>query len=759
MQTTPNHPTSTATTDVLLSRMLQAIENLAESQKAMGERQDRTLQAVEKLGERQDRTLQAVEKLGERQDRTLQAVEKLGERLELRLEKQDETLNLLRESIVAQQRTPLSASRGTAWMSPPDFPTSTYSVRPRKAALMPSYYDAALYRRLATRWRDRLVHFQLYGLLEMLGNDWFEEWMEIYGRTTQEDLDRILAQVPKPSSPGEPWTEKTHQRVFGDLVKAVEVQLVGNGARAGLKWVDTHKTSLENRRKPDGIFARADAPAGKLAWRDVVAVCEFKGSRAQRDDSVLIGQLIQDFTNVAASQPRRFMLGMSVVAQGDVYVHLCTIDRIYYSFVGKLPRLASAGTTSGQKPPRPAHSNEGRAVMCFLQLLYKQLGQDRGYLAQGPEGLSEDIRLRDLPLASVEIDENDYQNATIKLLNDCPIGGRRGQLFGSRSWIYEAAVVHSSGNNNIMLAVLKIHWCRGEGASEIRAHRKVLQLGLPYVPQLRFAGIIKNNSDLRGEVLLIEDAGINIGYYFMRPESIHKLIDVFAGYIDLILEGTAGIGGTSVMHRDISMANLLVANDKPRVIDWGCGIAYPSSHDGSPPPLGQSVTGTTPYMSVRTLCQQDKHSYVDDLESVFLVYSHCLCLKYGNRASQWCKGMWDGSSELSCLLDKRKVWLESQNTYMREMDLKRCPDALSSLAVRLYELLFDPNLYGQLDNLAKRPDDPRLTHLTAAKWADAIHSVTKDIAPEGPMPCLDRLRSFASSSSLPTGPVSAADGA
>ncbi|KAJ1672714.1 hypothetical protein EV182_006636, partial [Spiromyces aspiralis] len=260
---------------------------------------------------------------------------------------------------------------------------------------------------------------------------------------------------------------------------------------------------------------------------------------------------------MAASQPRRFMLGMSVVAQGDVYVHLCTVNWMYYSFVGKLPHLASAGTASSRKSPQPVHSKEERAVVCFLQLLYKQLGQDCGYLVQGPRGLSEDVCLRNLPLASIEVNDGNYLNATIK-------------LFGSRSWIYEAAVVHSSSDsNNIMGAVLKIHWCHGEAASEIRAHHKVLQLGLPYVPQLCFAGIIKNSSDLHGEVLLIENAGVNIGHYFTRPESICNLIDIFAGYIGLSLEASAGVGGISVMHRDISMANLLVHRHEPRVIDWG----------------------------------------------------------------------------------------------------------------------------------------------------------------------------------------------
>ncbi|KAJ1680070.1 hypothetical protein EV182_000751 [Spiromyces aspiralis] len=308
-----------------------------------------------------------------------------------------------------------------------------------------------------------------------------------------------------------------------------------------------------------------------------------------------------------------------------------------------------------------------------------------------------------------------------------------------------------------MRAVLKIHWCRSEAASEIRAHCRVLQLGLPYVPQLRFAGIIRNSSDLHGEVLLIENAGVNIGFYSISSGETQKLIDIFAGYIGLILEASTGVGGISVMHRDISMANLLVHRHEPRIIDWGCGIAYPSSHDGSPPPLGQSVTGTTPYMSVRTLCQQAKHSHVDDLESVFLVYSHCLCQNYGNRDTPWYKEMWHGSTELSHLLDKRRLWLASQDSYLSMMDLKRCPSVLSSLAMRLYSLLFDQNLYGQVDDLAKRPDDPRLTYLTAAKWADAIHSITKDITLKGPMPCLDRLRSFASSSSPPTEPASAAD--
>ncbi|KAJ1673768.1 hypothetical protein EV182_004591 [Spiromyces aspiralis] len=77
--------------------------------------------------------------------------------------------------------------------------------------------------------------------------------------------------------------------------------------------------------------------------------------------------------------------------------------------------------------------------------------------------------------------------------------------------------------------------------------------------------------------------------------------------------------------------------------------------------------------------------------------------------------------------------------------------------MRLYSLLFDQNLYGQVDDLTKRPNDPCVSYLTAAKWADAIYSIAKDITLKGPMPCLDHLHSFASSSSPPTEPASAAD--
>ncbi|KAJ1677353.1 hypothetical protein EV182_006351, partial [Spiromyces aspiralis] len=55
---------------------------------------------------------------------------------------------------------------------------------------------------------------------------------------------------------------------------------------------------------------------GKLQWQDVVIACELKCSKARGNDNVLVGQLMQDFIDMAASQPRRFMIGLSVAEQG-----------------------------------------------------------------------------------------------------------------------------------------------------------------------------------------------------------------------------------------------------------------------------------------------------------------------------------------------------------------------------------------------------------------------------------------------------------
>ncbi|KAJ2402860.1 hypothetical protein GGI23_000399 [Coemansia sp. RSA 2559] len=164
--------------------------------------------------------------------------------------------------------------------------------------------------------------------------------------------------------------------------------------------------------------------------------------------------------------------------------------------------------------------------------------------------------------------------------------------------------------------IVKCHWCLPE-SSEIAIHRRVLEMGIPYVPKLLNSVAAKHPFDaMQGELLQVDNAGTSIADAIMnRGIASHVVIDLFAGYSHTILAASSGRGDKIVLHRDISTGNLLVRESKPFVIDWGLRLC---AHDANRIASTTPRVGTAPFMGVRVLNSQPKRSCIDDLESLFL---------------------------------------------------------------------------------------------------------------------------------------------
>ncbi|KAJ1892417.1 hypothetical protein LPJ81_005563, partial [Coemansia sp. IMI 209127] len=117
-------------------------------------------------------------------------------------------------------------------------------------------------------------------------------------------------------------------------------------------------------------------------------------------------------------------------------------------------------------------------------------------------------------------------------------------------------------------------------------------------------------------MLLIENGGTEVNAYYKHTgrHNTQLIVDVFAGYFHTLLVAAAGKDDLFILHRDISAGNLLVKDNKPYVIDWGCGLVAKRDENRSIPE--GSLVGTTPYMSIRVLSQARYRSLLDDLESL-----------------------------------------------------------------------------------------------------------------------------------------------
>ncbi|KAJ2803640.1 hypothetical protein H4R20_002808, partial [Coemansia guatemalensis] len=604
-----------------------------------------------------------------------------------------------------------------------------------------SSYTASVYAKLATAFTNKLSSAPLDNIIEMLGESWKIEWdiakqrRQLYDQTNIENIiDDCLESFKNLKSTAKIGSEGYHQQMLTELMKSIEHNLpadMNDGDR--IFWGDTHRGPMNNRRMPDGVLL-ASGTSTRREWRNVAVVFELKDDKRNPESNGLMGQLYQNFIDMARDQPRRYQLGLTISKDSDIHVHLCMAEHVYFAKIGRLPFPQASAS----------HLIEIRAAVAFLLLLYVQLPKDGyGFLVPKPHGIYNSFSMTDIhgrvPIyTDAALVDRDLDNAVISVSNDKAFSGRRRNAFGARSWIYKAIL--RRGNDNPNLAhILKFQFY-AHALSEAEIFERVLSIGVPHVPSLLHSSAITNDhpAGLPGEILLIEDCGKSLGSFFadLPANQSYKVIDIIAGYFHTLLAAANGDESGYVLHRDISMNNLLVKDGTPFVIDWGCGlkVLYKDKRD----PSTICRVGTAPYMGIRVLDGKLHRSLMDDLESLFLVLSHCLWKKYG-KTDKDSADMWDSTSDQSSLRNMRCHWLTSEHSYFKKMGLSKCPPALRNFAAALYKLVIPQAgilIYGLMAN----DDDPRLPEFKASQWADAFaRSIAEYGASNIHTPYLDKL--------------------
>ncbi|KAJ2447504.1 hypothetical protein IWW46_000267 [Coemansia sp. RSA 2440] len=482
----------------------------------------------------------------------------------------------------------------------------------------------------------------------------------------------------------------------------IEESIQGCRIRLKSRWSHSRKTSATNKHMPDG-FLHVCGPGINTDWRSVVVAFEVMSDTCEQDETNILGRLLWSFIAMAKNQPRRFTLGFSVSQNGELYVYLCTTEKVRYANIGVLP-----------------YCTEDRAQVTttvrFLLLVYMQLPKDTGILMHKAGNIPETFRTQDI-LHGRSIDSvSDLSDMEITILNGKARSGRHRALFGPRSWIFDASVKSATGTAN---HILKFHW-HNDNSSEVFVHAKAVEFGVPHTPQLVGAIAIpaRDEESMAGEMILLDDAGKDIYTFFskLQPENSYQMTDMFAGYFHALLAAATGDVRKFILHRDVSVKNLLVKNMQPFLIDWGCGIVADIDIPRYAPKY--AMVGTMPFMGLRVLSKRSNRSLIDDLESLFIVFAHCLWLKYGTIPAED-KKYWDGTAPTNELINFRIRWLLCESSFIKNMKLENCPEELRNLAKVMYGLVY-PLSKVELYNIYDDATDPRLATFNVHKWIAAF---------------------------------------
>ncbi|KAJ2394009.1 hypothetical protein GGI23_004857 [Coemansia sp. RSA 2559] len=464
---------------------------------------------------------------------------------------------------------------------------------------------------------------------------------------------------------------------------------------------------MSNGRKPDGIL-RVRNPGSARKWSGVAVSFEIKSDEFDADAAVLRGQVLTNLLDMAYDQPRRYSFAFGISQGGGVNVYLCTLKNIYYDCIGSLPCAGAA-------------DDDINTFIRFLLFLYDELPKDHfGFLMKNDRGIYKPFCFGDISGFDQSGQEGILRTAKVSVFGGKAFSGRRHRYVGSRSWLYDARV-YPKDEDKWKDCILKLNWCSFNKA-EAPVHKRAMDMRVPYTPCLIDSATIPIDADNEyvGEVLLIEKCGQQVGKFFidLHEHRVHRIVDIFAGYLHTLLAAADGDEDGYILHRDISAGNLLVKDDRhPYIIDWGCGLV--AKKNQSRTPSTATVIGTAPFMGIRVLRWTSHRSLLEDLESLFLVLSLCLWNKFGDGQDNTRKDdfaeMWRGALTTDKIIASRLEWLHSHDSYWSTMKVKDCPDCLTELATGMYDLLF-PEGGAFLEDISKKAMDPRISQFKAEDW-------------------------------------------
>jgi serine/threonine protein kinase len=204
----------------------------------------------------------------------------------------------------------------------------------------------------------------------------------------------------------------------------------------------------------------------------------------------------------------------------------------------------------------------------------------------------------------------------------------------------------------------------------------------PSIPKLVASGY----SEEMGHIMVIEPFGIPIQEQSKTPEETLK-------FMKEVNDALCYAHKKDTLHCDVSPNNIVVANDKAILIDWGIAMdanVFPLSH----------FTGTSAFCSLPVLqlavvnmlpVEKVRHMYEprDDFESLFYTLLHLLSKK----PLPWMK-----TRDIESLYNAKSTWMHRDWKLLLQM--LNLPDKIAEQLSVMHQKLFDNNTDNNADNNA-----------------------------------------------------------
>ena len=331
----------------------------------------------------------------------------------------------------------------------------------------------------------------------------------------------------------------------------------------------------------------------------------------------------------------------------------------------------------------------------------------------------------------------------------------QGRMYGYYGWIVKGTFIDSSGKEND--AVMKLSSNHAERQSEHEVYQVLHENNVPHIPQVYVSGIIDRWDNQEFECVVMEAGGEFLDDYLIQSKPCSRtVVRNFNNAMTSVLECIWRAQLIGILHRDISMGNVLIdgSTGKVMVIDWGMArVNYKAlathrlKHSTQPPPPGlpyefiirriereakvQEATerkhdnqcGTFYYISIRLHCGYDDRGILDDMESVFYVFTYALSKRFRVKDD---KHIW---RELKDIMDVDYMAVDVKVGAVRGDDIKRqalgintrCPSAMFKSLQNLHRCLFLDGTGGRnlaIDLVSSKKKDPR--PLQWERWLEEL---------------------------------------
>ncbi|KAJ1722525.1 hypothetical protein LPJ61_005919 [Coemansia biformis] len=382
--------------------------------------------------------------------------------------------------------------------------------------------------------------------------------------------------------------------------------------------------------KADGVFYYA-RPTSDLAAVHMVMVAKrtLAGSTINKDD---LGQIADNVHAIWEAQPTRTFVPVLFAHGAKLDLLVFTRDKWYRAILGPL-------SYEVQKP----HELDVEIIReTMVQLWFvSTLPPNRfGHFCNVTKQPSELLltHMDNSVMATAKVSVGDERSVYIE--------DRIKRVVCMRGRLAHPLEAQYKGKK----AVLKLSWVPVDRLPEGAAYEFLDQKNVGGIPKVFDSGILcENVFGHRLDYLVIEHCGDPLDEYLhklsTKTQSGRWVLDgkVQETVIKIIKQVSSCLvraKDACVLHRDISMGNIAVADGKATIIDWGYAKIFNNSDKMLTAVAGwwgfdadevmeveaghDALTGTPLYMSISILYGDGNRNLMDDLESVFYVVLHAL---------------------------------------------------------------------------------------------------------------------------------------